>query len=249
MLIGNELRDFIIKATTEAVTVNSSLDNWARSIGVHLWKNQLEILDTILNPAIKNIAITAARGAGKTFIISIACIKLCIENRGYRVLLFGPKAELASRILADGIRPLCLNNPILSAEVDWDVCTKKEFRFKNGSWVRCLGASETTQVEGYHCLTHDTLITLSDGTIKPIMDIKVGDKVVSFDGELLVEKEVVATNVRLPDDTLYEVSYTINGIIKTIRCTGNHRFYTKNRGIVEAKNLNDSDILVGILDK
>lgn len=156
MLIGNELRDFIIKATAEAVTVNSSLDNWAKSIGVHLWKNQLEILDTILNPAIKNIAITAARGAGKTFIISIACIKLCIENRGYRVLLFGPKAELASRILADGIRPLCLNNPILSAEVDWDVCTKKEFRFKNGSWVRCLGASETTQVEGYHA---DMIVT------------------------------------------------------------------------------------------
>ena len=156
MLIGNDLRDFIIKATAEAVTVNSSLDNWAKSIGVHLWKNQLEILDTILNPAIKNIAITAARGAGKTFIISIACIKLCIENRGYRVLLFGPKAELASRILADGIRPLCLNNPILSAEVDWDVCTKKEFRFKNGSWVRCLGASETTQVEGYHA---DMIVT------------------------------------------------------------------------------------------
>ena len=88
--------------------------------------------------------------------MSIACIKLCIENRGYRVLLFGPKAELASRILADGIRPLCLNNPILSAEVDWDVCTKKEFRFKNGSWVRCLGASETTQVEGYHA---DMIVT------------------------------------------------------------------------------------------
>lgn len=246
MLIGNELRDFIIKATAEAVTVNSSLDNWAKSIGVHLWKNQLEILDTILNPAIKNIAITAARGAGKTFIISIACIKLCIENRGYRVLLFGPKAELASRILADGIRPLCLNNPILSAEVDWDVCTKKEFRFKNGSWVRCLGASETTQVEGYHCFVGDTLITLSDGTQKPIMDIEVGDRVISFDGEDLVSGEVVATNVHEPEDELYEVSYELNGEQKSVVCTGSHRFYTKNRGIVEAKDLTDSDILIGV---
>lgn len=248
MLIGNELRDFIIKATAEAVTVNSSLDNWAKSIGVHLWKNQLEILDTILNPAIKNIAITAARGAGKTFIISIACIKLCIENRGYRVLLFGPKAELASRILADGIRPLCLNNPILSAEVDWDVCTKKEFRFKNGSWVRCLGASETTQVEGYHCFVGDTLICMSDWTTKPIMDVKVGDSVISFD-ELgnIVKGEVEATNVRMSEEPLYNVSYELNGEVKFVVCTGSHRFYTKNRGIVEAKNLSENDILVGVI--
>lgn len=151
MIEGQELKDYIIKVTDEAVITNSSLQNWAESIGVHLWDNQLEILDTILNPSIRNICVTAARGAGKTFIISIAVIKQCIENKNYRVLLFGPKAELAARILADGVRPLCMNNAILSAEVDWDVCKQKEFRFKNGSWIRCLGANDNTQIEGYHC--------------------------------------------------------------------------------------------------
>lgn len=247
MIEGQELKDYIIKVTDDAVITNSSLQNWAESIGVHLWDNQLEILDTILNPSIRNICVTAARGAGKTFIISIAIIKMCIENRGYRVLLFGPKAELAARILADGVRPICMNNPILSAEVDWDVCKQKEFRFKNGSSIRCLGANDNTQVEGYHCFVGDTLITLADGMQKPVMDIEVGDKVLSFDGEDLVSGEVVATNVREPEDDLYEVSYELNGKPKFVVCTGSHKFYTKNRGIVEAKDLTDSDILIGVV--
>jgi hypothetical protein len=248
MIEGQELRDYIIKVTDEAVITNSSLQNWAESIGVHLWDNQLEILDTILNPSIRNICVTAARGAGKTFIISIAVIKQCIENKNYRVLLFGPKAELAARILADGVRPLCMNNAILSAEVDWDVCKQKEFRFKNGSWIRCLGANDNTQIEGYHCFTGETLILLDDGTQKPIMDIKEGDKVISFnDSGDLVSGEVVATEVRLPDEDLYEVIYELNGSKKVVRCTGSHRFYTKNRGIVEAKDLTDTDILIGVV--
>lgn len=248
MIDGEELKNFIIQVTDDAVVTNSSLQNWANSIGVHLWPNQLEILDTILNPSIRNICVTAARGAGKTFIISIAVIKQCIENKNYRVLLFGPKAELAARILADGVRPICMNNPILSAEVDWDVCKQKEFRFKNGSWIRCLGANDNTQVEGYHCFVGDTLITLSDGTKKPIMDIKVGDKVISFDDDnKLVTGEVVATDVHEPTDDLYEVSYELNGEIKTVTCTGDHKFYTQNRGIVEAKDLLDTDTLIGVV--
>lgn len=247
MLEGRALKDFIIKTTDEAVITNSSLQNWANSIGINLWENQLEVLNTILNPSIHNICLTAARGAGKTFIVAVSIIKLCIENRGYRVLLFGPKAELAARILADAIRPLCMNNDILSAEVDWEVCTKREFRFKNGSWIRCLSASESTQVEGFHCLTGDTLIMMEDGTQKPIMDVEVGDKVISFKDGALVSGEVVATNVRETEEELYEVSYELNNEIKTVRCTGSHRFYTKNRGIVEAKDLTNTDILIGVV--
>ena len=119
MLTGKELKDFMQRETLKAVEVNSSLQNWAASIGVKLYDYQLEILNTILNPNIRNICITAARGAGKTYIISVAVIKQCIENRNYRVLLFGPKADLSMRILQDGVKPLCLNNPSLYEEVDW----------------------------------------------------------------------------------------------------------------------------------
>ena len=150
MLTGKELRDYIHQEALKAVEVNSTLQSWAASIGVHLYDYQLEILNTILNPNVRNICVTAARGAGKTYIISVAVIKQCIENRNYRVLLFGPKAELSMRILEDGIKPLCLNNPSLFEEVDWESCNKKSFRFKNGSWVRCLGASDSTQIEGFH---------------------------------------------------------------------------------------------------
>lgn len=247
MLEGKELQDFIIKTTDEAVTVNSSLDNWAKSIGINLYPNQLEILDTILNPSIRNIVVLASRAGGKTFVISVACIKLCLENRKYRVLLLAPKADQSTRILEDGVKPLCLGNDVLKAEVSWDECTKKEFHFKNGSWIKCLSANENTQVEGYHCLKYDSLINMADGTVKPIMDINVGDKVLSYNiykGE--IETGIVKdTYVYLTDD-IYEVSFKVGDTIKTVECTSNHVFPTKNRGNVMAKDLTPNDIIVGI---
>lgn len=248
MLTGKELKEYMKKETLRAVEVNSSIDSWAKSLGINLFPNQLEIMEAILNPSIRNLVVLASRAGGKTFTISVGIVKNSIENRGYRTILTAPKADQALRIIADGILPLCQNNPSLYNEVDWERTSKKEFRFKNGSWIRAIGGGETTNVEGYHCLPAGTNILLADGAQKDISKITKGDKVICFDNDNnLTTSEVVATESRIPDEELYEISYSINGIIKNIRCTGSHRFFTKNRGIVEAKNLTDEDILIGVV--
>ncbi len=248
MLTGKELKEYMKKETLRAVEVNSSIDSWAKSVGITLFPNQLEIMEAILNPSVRNLVVLASRAGGKTFTISVAIVKNSIENKGYRTILTAPKADQSLRIIADGILPLCQNNPSLYNEVDWERTSKKEFRFKNGSWIRAIGGSESTNLEGYHCFSGDTKILLSDGIEKYIMDIMVGDKVVCFDADNnLVSEEVVATDFRMPKDNLYEVSYEIDGVVKSVRCTGDHKFYTKNRGIVKAQDLTDKDILIGVV--
>lgn len=156
MLTGKELKEYMKKETLRAVEVNSSIDSWAKSLGINLFPNQLEIMEAILNPSIRNLVVLASRAGGKTFTISVGIVKNSIENKGYRTILTAPKADQSLRIIADGILPLCQNNPSLYNEVDWERTSKKEFRFKNGSWIRAIGGGETTQVEGFHC---DMLVT------------------------------------------------------------------------------------------
>lgn len=156
MLTGKELRDYMQKETLQAVEVNSSIDSWAKSVGINLYPNQLEIMEAILNPSIRNLCILASRAGGKTFVVSVGICKNSVENKNYRTLLTAPKADQSMRIIADGVLPLCQNNPTLYNEVDWERTSKKEFRFKNGSWIRAIGGSESTNLEGYHC---DMIVT------------------------------------------------------------------------------------------
>ena len=127
MLTGKELKEYMKKETLRAVEVNSSIDSWAKSVGITLFPNQLEIMEAILNPSVRNLVVLASRAGGKTFTISVAIVKNSIENKGYRTILTAPKADQSLRIIADGILPLCQNNPALYNEVDWERTSKKEF--------------------------------------------------------------------------------------------------------------------------
>jgi DNA polymerase III alpha subunit/intein/homing endonuclease len=90
------------------------------------------------------------------------------------------------------------------------------------------------------CVDENTLITMCDGNIKPIKDIKPGDKVISF-------SEIGCSNINVVNKVFD------NGIqdclcIKTkhgnlIECTGTHKLLTQN-GYVEAANLTTDDYIM-----
>ncbi len=77
----------------------------------------------------------------------------------------------------------------------------------------------------WFCFTGDTLVKTVSGE-KPIKDIGIGDKVLTFNhSQCIIEaKEVVRVDSHL--DSIYKLEFE-NG--QTIECTGNHKFYT-NRG-------------------
>lgn len=89
------------------------------------------------------------------------------------------------------------------------------------------------------CFVGNTPITMSDGTKKRIADIKVGDVVLSWDGEQFVDKKVTKLYQSVNNDL-----YRIVAGTKKIYVTGEHPFLTSTRGWVEAKDLSTSDILV-----
>jgi hypothetical protein len=89
----------------------------------------------------------------------------------------------------------------------------------DGMTYNCSGVNggRATSCREFWCLTADTLITMEDGTKKPIGELVEGDKVV---GQTRVNTIVVARHF-----TTYDYVYGING--STPFVTGGHPFMTK----------------------
>lgn len=96
-----------------------------------------------------------------------------------------------------------------------------------------------------YCVTPDTLISTPKG-LKKAGEIQEGDQVFSFslDNEI-IEIDLVTSVGQRDTHELYVIE--VNS--KTLTVTGEHPFYTKNRGWVEAKYLTvDDELLCDIHD-
>lgn len=92
------------------------------------------------------------------------------------------------------------------------------------------------------CFVAGTMITMGDGSCKPIEEIVGGDSVLSWDGETFVPGSVVKT---MTSETNELVSIRANGQLTT--CTPEHPIRIKDRGWVEAKDVAVGDISNGLL--
>lgn len=91
------------------------------------------------------------------------------------------------------------------------------------------------------CLHPSTLITMEDGSKKPICEVKEGDKVWTFNEkkrikEILPVKEVFRNLSK--HEKMYEIELEDHTVLKI---TGNHKVLTKNRGYVRVDKLNEND--------
>lgn len=89
------------------------------------------------------------------------------------------------------------------------------------------------------CFVPSTNITMADGKTKRIDQIQVGDMVMSWDKDKMVQKKVVRTYTSIATQL---VKVSILG--KPIWCTPEHPFLTSNRGWVNAEHLKKGDVLV-----
>jgi intein/homing endonuclease len=91
-----------------------------------------------------------------------------------------------------------------------------------------------------YCVTPDTLITTSTG-LKMAGEIQEGDEVISFCLDTWqVEIDLVTATAERDIDELYVIE--VDG--QNVTVTGEHPFYTKNRGWVEARHLTEDDELL-----
>ncbi len=100
--------------------------------------------------------------------------------------------------------------------------------------LTCKG---TVKIHG--CFDKNTLITLANGEQIPISDVKAGMSILSYDITNNIEtiKKIKETFIFESDKNWIELVFSD----RTIKCTEDHKFYTKNRGWVEAKMLNEND--------
>lgn len=91
-----------------------------------------------------------------------------------------------------------------------------------------------------YCVTEDTLITTPSG-LKKAGEIQEGESIVSFCLDTLqVETDLVTATGQRDTDELYVIEVDS----QTVTVTGEHPFYTKNRGWVEARHLTEDDELL-----
>ncbi len=95
----------------------------------------------------------------------------------------------------------------------------------------------------YQSLGLNTLVTMADGTKKPIKNVQVGEMVVTFDHDTLSRSysKVINQYVRPSENDMYKIT-TISG--REIIATDNHSFFT-NEGFKEVKHF-DENTLIGI---
>jgi intein/homing endonuclease len=117
-----------------------------------------------------------------------------------------------------------------------------------GVLASCIPFPEHNQAprNTYQCLGPDETVWMSDGSKKAIKDIKIGEKVLSFNPETLVITETSVVNhfVRQNEHPIYRLK-TISG--REIIATEDHKFMTNNgwKTVGEIRN-NMSDYKIGI---
>lgn len=91
---------------------------------------------------------------------------------------------------------------------------------------------------GYHCFAAGTLISMADGSSKPIEMINVGDQVKAFDFQGLT---IVSANVSKAFSAMRSSYYVLN---QTIKVSSDHPFYVQGRW-VNTHDLKIGDKLLG----
>ena len=181
-MIMHELSEKI--ADINQAAINPSY--WALTqLGIDLYDNQVNILDDVTNLSLPYLGILASRGSGKTYAVAIGVVKLCLDNPGFRIGVFGPKADTAKRLVKEDIigRILTPSSKVYD-QIDWNRTSNTFIQFKNGSTVKALSASITANIESehFHCIILDEAMRISDVVLK--------EKIIPMLGSFTIAKTI-----------------------------------------------------------
>lgn len=129
------------------------------------------------------------------------------------------------------------NSPIIPRSQWDDHIKRQEDEQSSPDHWRLRGGVPVLDQNGYgYCIPPGGLVLMGDYSLKPIEDVRVGDKVVSAEGNV---RTVLANSRRYVNEDIYQLhafGY------RALECTGEHPLLTK-RGYVPAKDIQNEDYL------
>lgn len=238
--VVNEISDDEIEAFYQAIFSDSSY-------------SPRDYQDECITKALrmKRGVIESPTGSGKSLVI-YSIIRFILGIAQGKILLIVPNVSLVNQMFSDfkdyGWKH-CESNCSLvfnkSKRINW------ECPIIISTWQSLIKKPQDffDQFQGVlvdECLSPATLITISDGSQKRIDEIKVGEKVLSYNldkNELQIDEVIkVYENLQKSSkELMYELEFD-NGI--KIQVTGNHKILTKNRGYVRADEINEKDDII-----
>lgn len=141
----------VINAIPRILKNAESPYRWAQSkLKVNLYPNQSDVVDAVVDPSVKNLAVMQARGAGKTFSVCVGLLRLCTKYENFKIGVFAPKADQATKLVELIRTEIAVIGTEIYNEIDWVETTKSRMFFKNGSSISSISAAPTTEQEGWH---------------------------------------------------------------------------------------------------
>ena len=218
-------------------------------LNVTLYDNQIYLIEAISDPKKEFIITAQARGAGKTYGVACGLINLCEDLPGYKILIFAPKSDQATRVVNEMYD--VINKSNMRDQVDFKKSNKSTLRFKNGSNVIAQSASEQTEGEGYHanCTLETTIIRTNKGykTIGEIVNNKIECEVMSYNE---ITKRIEYKPIthwhknEINNRKMIKITYLDYGKEKEITCTEDHKIFTSNKGWVKAIDITENDDII-----
>ena len=171
-----KIRD-IINASWKS-DILSSFDTGLRiekDFNIKLAENQKEVVETILDPNIPNVALTGARSGGKTFgvvtALTLASINGYQGEKSLKIGLTAPTEGQANRMISTFRTEIMANSPFIKSQVDLRLSGNTKIVFKNGSMWEAFSGNEVSSQEGrhYHALIMDEAQNISDRAVNQIL--------------------------------------------------------------------------------
>ncbi len=199
-------------------------------------------VDTAMRDALEGNKLIA-EGCTYTFEKKAPCLPKMADDE-FAELVTLSKAGWHERLAKEvfGYKPTPAQIPEYAARLKFELETLKRMGFsgyfllvrKIVNWSRESGIGVGPGRGSCFLAGHRVKLSQS-GLTKAIEDIEVGDEVIAHDGTF---QKVVATLQFDRDEEIIELEFD-NGV--NIKCTKDHKFFTKNRGWVRADKLTEED--------
>ena len=181
----------------------------------------------------------AGRGFGKTRLGAEWVRELVEKNGAIRIGLIGPTAADARDVMVRGDSGiLACSPPWLRAEYS---PSNRRVTWSNGAMAPIYSAEEAERLRGpqHHylwCFPAGTMVSMADGSHKPIESVEVGDLVLTRKGA----RKVLASSMTRRDADLVKI---IHNDEFELTCTPDHLLWTDERGWVRADQIQEGEWL------